>query len=44
MSEAHKEEAFALYEKSANMGYCDERSTYKSKILKMIKRTDKKKK
>ena len=37
----NKDEAFKLYNKSAKMGYSDERSAYKSKVLKMIKKTDK---
>lgn len=36
---ASRDEAFKLYNKSAKMGYSDERSAYKSKILKMIKKT-----
>ena len=42
MITANKDEAFKLYNKSAKMGYADERTAYKSKILKMIKKTNKK--
>lgn len=43
MDTANKDEAFKLYEKSAKMGFIDDRSAYKSKILKMIKKADKSK-
>ena len=42
MTAPNKDEAFKLYNKSAKMGYADERTAYKSKILKMIKKTNKK--